>query len=67
MKNNHISIKHIKSIWEKAKERRLSNLKQNKPLGSAELNDASKQVEIEKSNSFGSTEPKQSETEMRFK
>ncbi|MEX3470765.1 hypothetical protein [Staphylococcus hominis] len=42
-------------------------MKQNKPLGSAELNDASKQVEIEKSNSFGSTEPKQSETEMRFK
>lgn len=26
-----------------------------------------KQVEIEKSNSFGSAEPKQSETEKRFK
>lgn len=38
MKNAHISIKHIESIQERAREKQLSNLKQNKPLGSAELN-----------------------------
>lgn len=42
MKNNHISTKYIESIQERAKERQLSNLKQNKPLGSAEPNGESK-------------------------